>query len=157
MTLALIPGDELVATSWVASIPGLSPQMVATQLPADETAWSDNGFVTVAVVGGTPHPDLPLSRPVIQCDCWAVSPSSSKPPWFKANAIATAIKYACWHRTNIPRLLTITANGVTYPTAAVRSAVMVTQPRRIYGDPANAARYSCDISLVWAMTNDRLD
>lgn len=157
MTLALIPADELVASAWVGSITGLSPQMCATQLPSDETAWSDNGFVTVAVVGGSPHPDLPLSRPVIQVDCWAVSLSSSKPPWFKASAIATAIKYACWHRTNIPRLLTITANGVTYPSAAVRSAVMVTQPRRIYGDPADAARYSCDLQLVWAVTNDRLD
>lgn len=156
MTLALVPGDELVASAWLASVPGLSPAMVATQLPADESAWSANGFVTVAVVGGTPHPNLPLSRPVIQCDCWAVSPSSSRPPWFKANAIATAIKYACWQRTAIPRLLMITANGVSYPSAAVRDAVMVTQPRRVYGDPANAARYTCDIALVWAVTNDTL-
>ena len=122
--------------------------MVATQLPADETAWSANGFVTVAVVGGTPHPNLPLSRPVIQVDCWAVNLSSSRPPWFKANAIATAIKYACWHRTNIPRLLDITANGVSYPSAAVRSAVMVTQPRRVYGDPGDAARCTRHLTRV---------
>lgn len=157
MTLTLIPNDELVAAAWVGSIDGLSPQMVATQLPANESTWAQNGFVTVSVAGGTPHPNLPLSRPVIQCDCWAVSLTSAKPPWFMANALATAIRYACWQRTAIPRLLTITSGGVTYPTAAVRSAVMVTQPRRVYGDPGDAARYTCDISLVWAMTNDRLD
>ena len=156
MTLTLVPNDELVSAAWLGSVPGLSPSMCATQLPADESVWADNGFVTVAVVGGTPHPDLPLSRPVIQVDCWAVSPSSSKPPWFKANAIATVIRYACWSRTNVPRLLTITANGVSYPTAAVRSAVMVTQPRRIWGDGGDYARYSADISLVWTMTNDRI-
>ena len=131
--------------------------MVATQLPADETAWSQNGFITAAVVGGTPPPDLPLSRPVIRYDCWAVSLSSSKPPWFRASALANAIRYACLHRTNVPRLLTITANGVTYPTAAVRTAVMLIHPRRVYGDPGDAARYTTDVQLDWTMTNDRLE
>ena len=156
MTLTLVPGDELVASAWAASIDGLSPQMVATQLPADETAWSDNGFITAAVVGGTPHPDLPLSRPVIRYDCWAVSLSSSKPPWFRASALANAIKYACWQRTAVPRLLTITANGVTYPTAAVRTAVMLIAPRRVYGDPGDAAHYTTDVELSWTMTGDRI-
>ena len=145
-----------MATAWAASIPGLSAQMVATQLPADETAWAANGFVTAAVVGGTPHPDLPLSRPVIRYDCWAVTLSSSKPPWFKASAIANAIRTACLQRTAVPRLLDITANGVTYPTAAVRTAVMLIHPRRVYGDPANAAHYTTDVQLAWTMTNDRI-
>ena len=157
MTLTLVPGDELVASAWAASIPGLSPQMCATQLPADESTWAGNGFVTAAVVGGTPHPTLPLSCPVIRYDCWAVSLTSNKPPWFKASTIANAIKYACWHPIAIPRLLTITANGVTYPSAAVRSAVMLIQPRRVYGDAGDAAHYTTDVELTWAMTNDRLD
>lgn len=156
MTLTLVPNDELVAAAWIGSIAGLSPQMVATQLPADESAWAANGFVTVSVAGGTPHPNLPLSRPVIQCDCWANNPASDKPPWFRAAALASAIRYACWSRTAIPRLLTITANGVSYPSAAVRDAYMATQPRRVYGDVGDYARYSCDIALVWAMTNDTL-
>ena len=74
-----------------------------------------------------------------------------------AAAIASTIRYACWQRTNIPRLLDISSNGKSYPSAAVRSAVMVTQPRRVYADPGDYARYSADISLVWAMTGDRLD
>src|ERR1039458_9961053 len=93
MTLTLVPDDELVSMAWVGSIDGLSPQMVATQLPA-VSQWSATGFVTVSVVGGTPHPNLPLSQPVIQCDCYAVKPNSNKPNWLLAAAIASAIRYA---------------------------------------------------------------
>jgi len=156
VTLTLLPDDELVAMSWVASIPGFSPQMVATQLPADKSTWSATGFVTVSVVGGTPHPDLPLSQPVIQCDCYAVKPNSNKPNWLMAAALASALRYACWDRIGFPRLLDISSNGKAYPSAAVRSAYMTIQPRRVYADPGDYARYSTDIALVWAMTNDRL-
>ena len=142
--------------SWVASIPGFSPQMVATQLPA-VSQWSSTGFVTVSVVGGTPHPDLPLSQPVIQVDCYAVKPNSNKPNWLMAASLASALRYACWDRVTFPRLLSISSNGKAYPSAAVRSAYMTIQPRRVYADPGDYARYSTDIALVWAMTNDRLD
>src|ERR1700687_2577852 len=98
---------------------------------------------------GHPPPTGPWRR--------RVSVPASTPPCFRASALANAIRYACLHRTNVPRLLTITANGVTYPTAAVRTAVMLIHPRRVYGDPGDAARYTTDVQLDWTMTNDRLE
>lgn len=159
----LRPTTELVAVSWIGSCDGLSAQMVATTLPSDTNAdgsiasWVSTGFITVAVVGGAPDPMLPVKRTVIQADCWATVPGSNKPPWFKANALAEAIRYACWSRTNIPRPLTITANGVSYPSAVVLSAYLATEPRRIYSDAADYSRYSMDVALTWVTVNDRLD
>ena len=155
--LTPLPTDELVAVAWIGSIPGLTPQMVATQLPEDANKdgtpadWvvKGRGFITVAVVGGTPSPDLPQSRPVMQVDCWAVKPGSNKPPWGIANRLAMLVKTATWDRIQIPRKLTITVNGVLYPPAAVQAASLLTEPRRITDDPGDYARYQFDLALSW--------
>jgi hypothetical protein len=158
-----LANNELVAAAWIASITGLSPAMVATQLPAatlpnkKPAPWVATGFVTVAVVGGQVGDLLPVNEPVIQVDCYWVNPGSNKPPWFKANALASVIQRATWDRTGIPRLLTLTANGVTYPNATVQTAYVVTPPRRLYGDGADYARYQMDLALQWITTGDRLD
>ncbi len=152
-----VPTDELVAVAWIASIPGLDPQMVATQLPEDanpdgspaEWVARGRGFVTVTVVGGSPAPELPLSRPVFQVDCWAVMPGSNKPPWGVANRLAEAVKQAAWDRRSVSRRLTITVRGVAYPPAVVLDAQVVTQPRRVWSDDADYARYQCDLALDW--------
>ena len=155
--------DELVATAWIATVPGLSAAMVGTQLPPDVNAngtgaaWLSTGFVTVAVVGGTPDDLLPVNRPVIQVDCWATVPGSNKPPWLMAAAIASAIRRATWDRYRIPRPLAITVNGVTYPTAVVQSAYLATAFRRLYDDQGDYARYQADLALTWVTANDRLD
>lgn len=161
--LPLEDSDELVATAWLASVPGLSAAMVGTQLPPDINAdgtpapWVATGFVTVAVAGGSPDPLLPVSEPVMQVDCWATLPGSNKPPWLKAAAVAAAIRRATWSRTGIPRPLVPVANGVTYPTAVVRSAYLATAFRRIYDDQGDYARYQADLALSWVTANDRLD
>lgn len=162
-TLPLHPSDELVATAWIATIPGLSSTMVGTQLPPDvnpdgtPAAWLQTGFVTVAVVGGTPGAALPVQRPVMQVDCWATNPGSNKPPWGMAAALAQTILRATWDRYSIPRPLPVNLNGVTYPTAVVRTAYVATSFRRLYDDQADYARYQGDLALEWTTVNDTLD
>jgi hypothetical protein len=154
VALALRPTGELVAVAFLGSVQGLSPQMVATTLPADDTTWAATGFVTVAVVGGSPNIYLPVKSPVFQVDCWAVKPGSGKPPWWKANAIAEAIRYATLQRTGLNRVLAINANGVSYPSAVVQSACLLTEPRRMYADSADYALYSCDVQMTWTTCGD---
>lgn len=161
--LPFLANNELVTIAWIGSIPGLSPAMVATQLPAatlpnkTPAPWVATGFVTVAVVGGLVGAVLPVNEPVMQVDCYAANPGSNKPPWFRANALASVIQRATWDRTNISRLLTLTAGDVTYPNATVQSAYLATPPRRLYGDGADYARYQMDLALQWITTGDRLD
>lgn len=137
--------------------------MVDTQLPPDvdpngmQAPWIQTGFVTVAVAGGMPDVALPVNEPVIQVDCWATVPGSNKPPWWKARALASAIQRATWDRIHIPRLLTVQANGITYPSAVVRSAYLATAFRRIYDDQGDYARYQADLALSWVTANDKLD
>jgi hypothetical protein len=162
-SLPLLPSDELVASAWLAAVPGLSSAMVGTQLPPDVNAdgsvaaWITTGFVTVAVVGGTPDALLPMQRPVMQVECWATVPGSNLPPWWKAAAIAQAILRATWDRYRISRPLTITAGGVVYPTAVVQSAYMATSFRRLYADQADYACFQGDLALTWVTANDHLD
>lgn len=161
--LPLEANDELVAVAWLATVPGLSTGMVGTQLPPDVNAngtpapWIQTGFVTVTVVGGAPNDLLPVSQPVIQVDCWATVPGSNKPPWWKAHAIAAAIRRATWDRYRIPRALAPTAGGLAYPTAVVQSAYITTSFRRVYGDDGDYARLQGDLALTWVTANDRLD
>lgn len=161
--LPLRASDELVANAWIGSIPGLSPQMVATRLPPDvdedgsTAAWVQTGFITTAVVGGSPDPLLPVNRPVIQVDVWATVPGSNKPPWWQATAIASAIRYACWSRTHIPRPLNISVRGKQYPTAVVQGATLLTSFRRLYEDAADYAHLSGDLLLSWVTPGDVID
>ncbi|MEV7770582.1 hypothetical protein [Kitasatospora sp. NPDC086791] len=154
--------DELVCTQWIATIPGFTRTMVGTTLPPDVNAdgtpalWVATGFVTVAVAGGGPDPELPVNWPVMQIDCWATVPGSNKPPWNQAAALAGAIRRATWDRRNISRPLQITANGIAYPAAAVRTAYMPTAFRRIYDDQGDYARLQADLALSWVTVNDRL-
>lgn len=158
--LPLFPSDEMVAAAWIGTVPGLSPAMVGTQLPPDADGgpadWVSTGYVTVAVVGGTPDAQLPVNRPVVQVDCWATNPGSNKPPWMMARAIGAAIQRATWDRYTIARPLAITVNGVAYPTAVVQTAYMATAFRRVYDDQADYARYQGDLALTWVTVNDTL-
>lgn len=156
MPVTLLPTSELVAVSWLGSVQGLTPQQVATTLPSDDTTWAKAGFVTVAVVGGSPNIYLPIKSPVFQVDCWAVKPGSGRPPWWQANNLAELIRYATLQRTGINRLLTISANGVTYPPAVVQTAYLLTEPRRSYADAADYALYTADLAIEWTTVNDRI-
>lgn len=137
--------------------------MVGPVLPPDVNAdgsvasWISTGFITVAVAGGNPDPLLPVSRPVIQVDCWAALPGSNKPPWNMALALSRAVLRATWDRHRIPRPLVPVVNGVTYPACVVQGATVVTSFRRLYDDQADYARVQGDLQLSWVMAHDTLD
>lgn len=156
--------SELVAIAWIGSIPGLSVDMVSTQLPPDANKddtpadWvvAGLGFATVATVGGTPDPILPVHRPVMSVDTWAVKQGSGKPPWGVANSLAEAVIRASLDRIAVPRHLTITVNGRPYPPASVQIAKAMTEPRRINDDPGVYAHYQFDLFMQWITLGETL-
>ncbi len=161
--LVNLDSDELVAVAWIASIDGFNASFVATQLPEPADAkgqpasWVTTppyGFVTVSVVGGSEDPLLPIHRPVMQVDCWALRPGSGKPPWNTANRLASHIIAASRNGQATPRRLTISANGVDYPAATVQGAKALTSPRRILDDAGDFAHYSLDLWLQWITVSE---
>jgi hypothetical protein len=153
-TPAYVPND-LVFVAWIKTITGLTADGVATQLPADDTGWSANGFVVVpTTVGGSPHQTAPLRRPVGQVECWANNPGSDKLPWGKANQLAEQIRHGTYDRTNFGRALAITNGPVAYPTASVKSAQIMTEPRRVWSDAGDYAGFVFDLALQWVQIGD---
>jgi len=151
MTTILRANTDLVAVAWLGGVAGLTAAMVGAQLPADATTWITSGFVTVRTSGGRPVLDNALRGPVVTVDTWACKPTSSKPPWNRANELAELVVRACYprtdaERTNLCRLLTLPGS---YPAVRVLSAYPVTEPRRSYGDIGDYASYTFDLQLNW--------
>jgi hypothetical protein len=142
--------NDLVAVAWLRTMPGLVADVVATQLPKEETKWAANGAVIVPLhVGGTPHSTMALRRPVVQVETWATVPNSDRLPWSIANQLAEQIRIGCLDRTVFSRLLPITAGTQTYPMARVLSARMLTEPRRTWSDQGDYAGYTFDLAFQW--------
>jgi hypothetical protein len=152
----LLPTSELVAKFWLGSIPNLSPAMVSSQLPADASTWAATGFITVAVVGGTPDIDLPVKNPVLQLDFYAVQLGSQKAPWSVSNVLAETVRNATLKRVGQKRVLQIVVGNATYPPAVVQSAYFMTEPRRKFGDPGNYASYTADMAMTWVTVGDHI-
>lgn len=150
-----VPTDVLVASAWLATVPGITPAMTGPRLPPDVlptkklAPWVRTGFVTVQPVGGAPDPDLPRRMTVIQADVWTVKPGSSEPPWYMAEALGEAITTATWQRTGFNQPLSITVRGVQCPPAVVQGVFMATGFRRLYDDAADYARLSGNIAFSW--------
>jgi hypothetical protein len=148
---------DLVAVAWLRTVPGLVADGVATELPSDENKWAARGFVVVPVqVGGTPHSTMPLHRPVIQVECWGTVPGSDKLPWNIPDQLAAQIFAGTQDRTNFGRLLNITAGGVAYPDARVKSARMLTEPRRIWHDQGDYAGKMFNLELQWIGSGEEI-
>lgn len=144
MSLRLRATPELVTEAWLKTVVG---DRVATTLPKDNSSWAASGFCTLVVAGGSPNLYVPLREPVIGVDCWANSPSSQKPPWNIAAALAEAIQAACYNHPGIPQTVTLPAG---YPAAQVKSAYTTGEPRRIPDDPSSYARYSIPgLAIAW--------
>ena len=150
MTVLQHATTDLVAAAWLASLPGFSTAMVGTILPrpdADGTIpWAGTGFVQATIVGGGTDMYVPLASPVVQVDCWATQSNSDLPPYAKANALAENIRWACLADDNFQAALTLRTG---YAQARVKSAYLVTEPRRIYGDEADFGRYLINLVLNW--------
>lgn len=147
------PTNALVAEAWIGQrVPGITSAMVATRLPRDVTAWADLGFVQVTPITGTPDIDVPIRRPLVQIDCWAVALDSSgavsaKPPVHKANRLAELIRVG----TELDTALysSPVAMPTHYTDAIVLSAYPLTEPSEVTGDPSGYARVTFDLAIDW--------
>jgi hypothetical protein len=149
---------DLVAVAWIRSIPGLTADGVATQLPDDEESWAENGFIVVpATVGGTPHDSIPLRRPVCQVEAWGTVPGSTRLPWGIPNQLIEQVRAGTYDRRHFGRPLAITAGGVTYPTATVKGATALTEPRRIWSDIGDYAGFAMDVRLDWTALGEVIE
>lgn len=136
---------ELVTIAWLANVQGLTSSMVAATLPKDNTTWAASGFVTVRASGGSPGIHVPMRNPVVTLDCWAVRPGSAKPPWYQANQLAELIDAGC-RSALAGRTVVLPTN---YGSVRVHSAYLISEPRRVYGDQGDYARYTADMSVNW--------
>ncbi|MFC5947075.1 hypothetical protein ACFQH9_02130 [Pseudonocardia lutea] len=146
MPTVLRATNELVAAGWLAGLPELDANMVGPSLPNDNTTWAASGFVQVTTVGGGPNIYVKVRKPVVQVDCWAVSPSSNKAPWGKANYLAEVIRSGADDHPSVPRDVVLPGN---YPTARVLTAYLLTEPRKVLGDSSSYARYQFDLQMDW--------
>ena len=143
MTATLYANTELVAMTWLAET--FDPNMIATNLPEDNSTWSASGFVQVTAMGGGSNSDVPMMHPVVSIDCWASPPvTSNRPPFRLAANNAERIRRAVYllrpHKLTLPG---------TYPKAQLYTADIITEPRRI-PDPSSYARYNMAVAMYWA-------
>lgn len=139
------PTTTLVAVAWLKGVAGISSSQVATRLPAT-SSWTDNSFLTVPeIIGGSPHLELPISRPVVGVHAWAVNPNGGKPPLNRANRLLELVKIGAWaegaHRTVVI--------GSGYDNARVTAVIPLVEPRRHDNDPSSYAHFSVDVAFHW--------
>lgn len=150
MTVLQHATTDLVAVAWLASLPDFSAAMVGSILPRPDNngvlPWAATGFVQATTVGGGSDMYVPLTSPAIQVDCWATQSNSDLPPYAKANALAESIRWACLDDDNFQGALTL-RDG--YAQARVKSAYLLTEPRRVYADEADYGRYLTNLTLNW--------
>jgi hypothetical protein len=140
---------ERVAIAWLGSLPGLDPSMVDPTLPPPDSSgnvtWAATGFITPHGAGGRADMYLPVAHPVVMIQCWAVEPSTGRPPWNAANNLAEIIRQGCLNNGN--------SQFLTLPNcdqnARLMSAYVVNEPRRTYGDVGDYACVTTDVQLHW--------
>lgn len=144
-TLPLRANSELVAVAAIKALLGWTSD-VGTELPSPES-WSDQCFVLVAPVGGTPDVYTPQEHPVVDVKCFARPMTTSRrPPWPVAASVAAAIRAGCTARLHQPLNLVLPPG---YPNAFVHALYVLTTPRRVPGDDSAYAVYSLDMQLHW--------
>lgn len=150
MTVLQHATTDLVAVAWLASLPGFSAAMVGSILPRPDAdgivPWAQTGFVQATIVGGSPDLYVPLASPVIQVDCWATQSNSDLPPYAKAASLAESIRWACLDEANFQGAISVRSG---YAQARVKSAYLLTEPRRVYGDEADFGRFLLNLTLNW--------
>lgn len=144
--MANLPNTDLVATSWLKTLPGVNPLRVASSLPGDNASWADTGFVVATSVGGSPGLHVPMQRPVVAIDCWANNPNSQKAPWGKAGHLAQLVLLG----TYMTEPVDLTFSGDFEP-ARVFAVAPLSEPRKVPGDEAGFARYSFDLVFNWVV------
>jgi hypothetical protein len=146
MTVLLLPNTDLVAVAFLKAILGRTSG-VGTDLPGDNS-WTVDGFVQItAGIGGSSSVNVPRISPVVSVKCWARNAGSSRrPPWNQSNNLAEQIRAGCFRAYQAPVKVTLPGG---YPAANVRSAYLLTEPRRIPGDDSAFACHQFDMQLHW--------
>jgi len=149
MSTPLLPTAELVAVRWLlAAVTGLTGK-VATTLP--DAPWTDNEFVQVMAVGGSPDPDVPMFHPVVTVNVYAEKPGSRKPPWGQAFQLAQRIVMATYTKRWAPDpAVELTGLPANYGRAIVGSVFPVSEIRKLPSDPSQYAVYTMDLQFNWA-------
>jgi hypothetical protein len=142
------PSHDLVAVAFLQSL-DLPADGIDTDLPRDPADWTNQGFIQVTAVGGSPEIDVPVYRPAVQVDVWANRPGSEYPPWNQAGHLAAALVAATYDTDNFGISPTL-PDG--FRTVRVLTAFPLSEPRRILDDPAGFARVSLDLALRWVYT-----
>ncbi len=116
-------------------------------------AWKDVGFVQPSSVGGGVDANVPIRRPVVSLDVWAVNPGSKRPPWGQAYAVAETIIAATYdtpdHDTH--RVVELPTG---YPNARVSGFRVTTEPSRRPSDPSDFARVGFEVEVAWTALDD---
>lgn len=140
----MLPNSENVTVAWLKDAVPYLEGRVATALPAGSD--TPEGFVTVAVVGGSPENYVGWRLPVLSIDCWATNPDSGRPLWNVAAQLAERIREAVLDHPNVGRTVALLP---AYRPARVESAILRTEPQRVRGDVANYAHFTMDVEFRW--------
>jgi hypothetical protein len=137
---------DLVAVAFIKTILDWTGN-VGADLP-DAASWDPDGFVQVTSgIGGSSSIFVPMRSPVVSVKCWArAAANSRRPRWNQANKLAEAIRAGCFTAYREPVGVTLPAG---YPGAAVRTAYLLTEPRRLPGDDSSYACFQFDMQLNW--------
>ena len=145
-----LPSSEQVAVGWFKLSSALDPTKVATTVPADSTVWAETGFLQIMGLGGAANIEFPYRKPTFQVSAWAVSPSSTNPPWGKAAELAERAFGAFYDSQMFPADLSILGN---YRAVRVVTGFVLSEPRKIFGDIGAFAQITFDAALHWVVSD----
>jgi hypothetical protein len=153
MPTVVVPSTERIVAAWLATIPGITPAMVATSLPTDTSTWASTGFLTVEPVGGLPVIEgPPVRRPLVQVSVWCVRPGAQRPPWGMADSLMELVMRAAVG-SRVGRSVDVALSvGTPASTASARilSVWAVSEPRRLWSDDSSFAHRQVDLRVDWA-------
>ncbi len=110
--------------------------------------WTDVGFVQPSSVGGSIDAYVPVRHSVVSLDVWAVNPTSKRPPWGQAFAVAETIIAATYDTLEHDTHAVVTLPD-GYPNARVTGFRVTTEPSRRPSDPSDYARVGFDVEIAW--------
>lgn len=144
------PDGALVADAWLRLVAGLPASCIGPSLPSARRtpapAWVSQVFVQHTIIGGAPGVHVPIRRPVVQLDFWAVTLDDRTPPWGRASAVAERV----WEATQVAvqELTLVVPAG--YQPPQLRAVNALQEPRKVLGDDAGFAHFQFDAEFVWA-------
>jgi hypothetical protein len=142
----------MVVREWLRTIPDLVGMggVADWQLPLDNETWGPTGFVLIRPPGGGRHSSyIPVSRPVITMEFYAVEPNTGQPVWHTAGSLLSTVVAAMRDESTMRRHLAMNINGVDYGKCMVQNAYPINHERMVYGDEGQYAHLILDTQFHW--------